>query len=103
MNSKLMLAAGLLVAFGLQSVVQAADVVAGKHRFVVCAGCHGPDGGGNDALKYPRLAGRDVVYIETQLRGFKSGQRVSPTMNAMAAPLGEADIQNLAAYIASLR
>ena len=67
--------------------VQAADPVAGKARFVVCAGCHGPDGMGNAALGYPQLAGRDAAYIAAQLRAFRSGARKSATMEAYVATL----------------
>ncbi len=81
----------------------AGDPVAGKARFVVCAGCHGPDGLGNAALGYPQLAGKDAAYIAEQLRAFKSGRRQSATMQAMVSGLDEMDIDNVAAYVATLK
>jgi cytochrome c553 len=81
----------------------AADSAAGQKKYVLCAGCHGPTGAGNEALKYPRLAGRDAAYVAQQLRAFKSGGRDNATMKAMVAGLSEQDIDNLAAYIATLK
>lgn len=81
----------------------AGDPVAGANKFVVCAGCHGPTGAGNAALGYPQLAGKDAAYVATQLRAFKSGTRKSATMEAMAAGLTDTDIDNVAAYIATLK
>lgn len=93
-------AAGL-IALGSQAT--AADAAAGQKKYVLCAGCHGPTGAGNEALKYPRLAGLDAGYVAQQLRAFKSGARDNATMKAMTAGLRETDIENLAVYIASLR
>lgn len=81
----------------------AADTVAGKSKYAVCAGCHGPAGMGNAALGYPQLAGRDAAYVVAQLRAFKSGQRESATMKAMVGGLSDTDMENLGAYIASFR
>ena len=65
-------ALGLTGSFG---VAVAGDAAAGKLKFAVCAGCHGPTGAGNEALKYPKLAGRDAAFVSQQLRAFKSGAR----------------------------
>ena len=81
----------------------AGDPVAGKAKFAVCAGCHGPEGAGNVALGYPQLAGKDEAYVAAQLRAFKSGKRESATMKAMASGLTEMDIDNVAAYVATLK
>jgi len=81
----------------------AGDPLAGGKKFLVCAGCHGPTGAGNDALGYPRLAGRGAAYVAAQLHAFKSGGRKSATMEAMAAGLTDTDIDNLAAYIATFK
>jgi len=81
----------------------AADPVAGKAKYAVCAGCHGPAGMGNAALGYPQLAGRDAAFVMAQLQAFKSGKRESATMKAMVAGLSGTDMENLGAYIASLR
>jgi cytochrome c553 len=63
----------------------------------VCAACHGADGN-SVAAANPNLAGQDADYITLQLAHFKAGIRVNPTMQAMAAPLSDSDMQALGAY-----
>lgn len=82
---------------------QAADAAAGQKKYVLCAGCHGPTGAGNEALKYPRLAGLQASYVAQQLHAFKTGARNNATMRAMTAGLKNTDIDNLAAYVATLK
>lgn len=93
-------ALGLAVSFG--SAV-AGDAAAGKAKFAVCAGCHGPTGAGNPALKYPKLSGLEADYVAAQLKAFKSGARDNATMKAMTAALSETDMENLGAYVATLK
>lgn len=81
----------------------AGDAAAGQKKYAVCAGCHGATGAGNAVLKYPKLAGLDAGYVREQLSAYKSGARDNATMKAMTAGLGDADIDNLAAYIATLK
>ncbi len=38
-----------------------------------CASCHGPDGGGSNAL--PRLAGQHAAYLDSQLKQFNKRER----------------------------
>lgn len=65
----------------------------------VCGACHTFDGSRGVAAN-PILQGQIADYIAKQLADFKSGKRVNPVMNAMAAPLTEDDIRNLAAFYA---
>ena len=81
---------------------QAADVAAGKAKAATCAGCHGANGI-SAAPMYPNLAGQKAQYIVKQLKAFKSGTRKDPIMSGMAAPLSDADMENLAAYFESLK
>jgi cytochrome c553 len=67
----------------------------------VCVACHGADGIGK-APQYPNLAGQKGAYIEKQLKAFRSGDRKDPNMSAMAKPLSDQDIADLAAYFESL-
>ncbi len=66
-----------------------------------CMGCHGPSGHGIPP-NFPRLSGQSAAYIEAQLLAFKSGARHSPIMNAIAFPLSEPQIKQLALYISAL-
>jgi len=88
---------------GLSSNVMAAgDAAAGKAKAASCMGCHGAQGI-SAVPTYPNLAGQKAAYTAKQLKAFKSGARKDPTMNAMSKPLSNADIDNLAAYYASLK
>ncbi len=69
---------------------------------VACASCHGADGGGNEPSGFPRLAGLNAGYIESQLHAYQQGHRKNPVMSGMAAPLTDQDIKNVAAYYAAL-
>ncbi len=84
------------------TTVSAADVAAGKAKAVMCAGCHGANG--ISALpQNPNLAGQKEVYLVNALNAYKAQARKDATMNAMAAPLTDADIANLAAYFSGLK
>lgn len=82
--------------------VLAGDAAAGKAKSATCAGCHGANGV-SAVPTYPNLHGQKEAYLVKQLKAFKDGSRKDPTMNAMAAPLSDADMANLAAYFASLK
>lgn len=93
------------LALGLFSLVSlqlfAADIKAGEKKAEQCAGCHGAKGISSSG-QYPNLAGQHAMYLTNQLSYFKTGARVNPVMQGMAAGLNETDIDNLAAYFASL-
>lgn len=72
----------------------------GQAKSAACAACHGPTGNSPNGM-WPNLAGQHPLYIERQLKAFKSGARTDPSMVAMAAPLSEEDIQDLAAYFST--
>ena len=76
----------------------AADVGAGKARAAVCFACHNADGI-SQIPGTPHLAGQERSYLENALRAYRDGTtRQDPTMNAMAGPLSNRDIENIAAY-----
>lgn len=52
---------------------------------------------------YPHLAGQNAAYLVKQLKAFKDGTRKEPLMDPFMAPLTDADIDNLAAFYASLK
>jgi cytochrome c553 len=52
---------------------------------------------------YPSLAGKDAAFVKENLTNFRSGKRQNPTMNAMTAGLTDDDIENLAAYVDTLK
>ena len=67
-----------------------------------CATCHGMDGQGTSPM-FPNLAGQSEVYLEQQLKAFRSGRRQAAQMSIAVQNLSDQDIRDLAAYYAGLR
>lgn len=80
----------------------AADAVAGRAKAQACAVCHGPLGL-SSAPDAPNLAGQPALYVATQLKAYRSGARKHEVMAVMAKPLSDAEIDDLAAWFASIR
>ena len=91
-----------LSAFLMASSASAGDIATGKKKSLACAGCHGADGI-SVVPTYPNLAGQKEQYLVLTLKGFRDGTRKNAVMNPMAKPLTDEDIENLAAYYASLK
>ena len=66
-----------------------------------CIACHRRRAHGTPTL--PRLAGQYTIYLRKQLWAFKSGERAGSVMNAIADKLSEADIDDVARYLAGLK
>ena len=81
--------AGALVPFA--SAHAGGDAEAGKAKAMICAACHGPDGNSVNPI-WPKLAGQHEAYLAKQIRAFKSGERVDPTMAPMMQLVKEEDI-----------
>jgi len=90
-----------LLLMTLTTTANAADIDQGKIKAAACAGCHGINGIGLSE-EFPNLAGQKEAYLVKQLKAFKNGTRINPTMKAMASSLSEQNIDNLAAYFSSL-
>jgi len=72
----------------------------GATKAAVCFGCHGPNGNSANPA-WPTLAGQNSIYIAEQLDLFRSKVRDNPVMTALAAPLSDADIDDLAVFFAA--
>lgn len=79
-----------------------ADAQAGRAKAAACAVCHGT-AGLSTLPNAPHLAGQPAIYLEEQLRNYRSGQRRHEVMNVVAKPLSDEDIADLAAWFASIR
>jgi len=91
----------IIASCGASGVVQAAgNAAAGKDTSTVCAGCHGDKGQGMGQA--PALADKPDADLVKALKDFKSGSTNS-VMHGLAASLSDQDIENLAAYYASLK
>ena len=101
MKRPLVLALAVTALFAASSV-SAGDAEAGKAKAkTVCAACHGPDG--ISAIPNgTNLKGQKEAYLKKAMNDYKTGARNDPTMSAMATPLTDEDIANLAAYYSSL-
>ncbi len=68
----------------------------------LCVACHGTDGISlvDDA---PNLAGETNVYIEIQLKAFRSGSRVHEVMTEIAAGLTDGEIREFADWYATAK
>jgi cytochrome c553 len=89
----------MLVAANSQA---AGDVERGESLAYDCINCHGMQGEGN--FETPAIAGLDEEYIIERLRGFCTGKLSSMDgiMNTYTEDLSDQDLQDLAAYWASL-
>jgi cytochrome c553 len=69
-----------------------------------CLGCHGIEGYRNAYPSYrvPKLGGQSQAYLVVALKGYRSGTRAHPTMIAQATSLSDQQIEDVAAYLASL-
>lgn len=107
----LALVGSILLAAG--SLAQAADLAAGQAAYqkFTCASCHGADAKTPIMPAYPILAGQHADYLYHALRAYKRGQNNAPAtsnlrknavMGAMVTQLSDADMENIAAWVASL-
>ena len=78
------------------------DAAAGKGKAEMCSGCHGAEGVSAD-LPGPTLAGQSEAYLAATLKGYKTGARSNPMMTGVAASVDDGDIEDIAAYFASLK
>ena len=88
----------------LTSGLYAGDAAAGKAKSTTCAACHGSSGISMIPI-YPNLAGQHQSYLSTSLKAYRSQQRKggnAAMMWGIAASLSDDDIDDLAAYYASL-
>ena len=76
-------------------------ILAGKAKAQACSTCHGPLGL-SQLPNAPHLAGQPELYVAEQLKAYRSGRRSNEIMNVIAKPLTDEDIDQLAAFYASL-
>jgi cytochrome c553 len=76
------------------------DLAKGEASFAACAACHGADGNSTTPT-FPKLAQQHPQYTVKQLQEFKSGKRNNAVMKPFATALSDADMQNIAAWLAS--
>lgn len=95
----------LLLALFLGTVpARAADLQQGKEINGTCAACHGDNGQGGKKGEYPRIAGQQVRYLESQLKNFRSRTRINIPMfpYTQERELSDEDIKDVSAYLAGI-
>ena len=103
---KKLLCALAIGAFSLNA--SAADVAKGEAlaKKYNCASCHGADYNKPIDPSYPKLAGQHADYLAHALRAYKRGAstngRANPIMAGQVQPLSNRDMNDIAAYLASL-
>ena len=82
----------------------AADLEKGKEINGTCAACHGDHGQGGKKGEYPRIAGQQVKYIESQLKNFRARTRVNIPMfpYTQEREMSDEDVKDIAAYLAGI-
>jgi cytochrome c553 len=98
---RLALALVALLMTGFSVAHAAGDPQAGQRKSAPCQACHGADGNGT-APQFPRLAGQYPDYLVRALQEYKNGDRKNPIMVPFASQLSAQDMEDIAAYFASL-
>jgi len=80
----------------------AAAIARGQEKFQPCIACHGATGN-SEIAGTPSLAGQPPLFITTQLFLMREGLRPVPAMEPFARPLSDADMQDIAAFLAAQR
>ena len=75
-----------------------------EKRVPACLSCHGPDGAGNPAAKFPRLSFQHATYLTNRLKAYRAGVAYpgSEIMNDVARRLSDKEIEALSSYIQGL-
>jgi cytochrome c553 len=80
---------------------QAQNASAGKDKAGMCATCHGLTGI-SQLPNAPHLAGQPAIYVIEQMKNYRSGKRTNEVMAVIAKPLTDQEIDDLAAWYASI-
>lgn len=90
-----------LVGLAMTQSALAQNASAGKDKAGMCATCHGQTGL-SQLPNAPHLAGQPAIYIVEQMKNYRSGKRPNEVMAVIAKPLTDQDIDDLAAWYASI-
>jgi cytochrome c553 len=105
-----LITAVLLSSIGLVNVANAASVDKGQALVekANCASCHGAGLNAPILPAYPKLAGQYADYVYYALKAYKVGNgnaqfgRNNAVMGSQVQNFTDADMQDIAAYVASL-
>lgn len=89
-----------VLALGTVGPAFAAGTDAQREKAAPCEACHGAEGR-SATPDVPSLAGQPKQFITTQLVMFREGNRKNAVMSPMAAPLSNAEINELGSYFSA--
>ena len=78
---------------------------AGRALAYTCMGCHGITGYKNAYPNFhvPKIGGQAPEYLSNALHEYKKGSRKHPTMQAQAQSFSDQQIDDIAAFLSSLK
>ncbi len=82
-------------------VAASGDPSEGAKKAALCGACHSPNGISINPL-WPNLAGQKAAYLSKQIKMFRDGERIEPTMQPFVVNLTDEEIEDLAAHFANL-
>jgi cytochrome c553 len=103
MSPSRILAALFVAASGCAQAAEPAQMPI-ENRIAQCQGCHGIADWKTafpEVYRVPKLGGQKANYIVSALKAYKSGERDFATMRAIAVPLTDKEMEQLANYYAS--
>jgi cytochrome c553 len=83
------------------AVAQTGDPAKGRAKTAMCQGCHEIPGWRTaypEVYTVPKIIGQNPAYLVNALQAYKNGDRLHPSMRAIAATLSDQDMADLAAY-----
>jgi cytochrome c553 len=92
----------LITLLGVPATAIAGDPDAGRQKAAACRPCHGLDGMSRRPDS-PHIAGQIDMYLQEQLRKYRSGERPHPVMGVVTQGLSDSDIDDLAAFYSGIR
>lgn len=102
MTRKVLLLAAMFFAAVTLPASAAGNAEAGKKKAGQCQTCHGMDGI-SKLPEAPNIAGQNQIYLVKALNDYKSGARKNDMMGVIMGALTPDDINDLAAYYASIQ
>jgi cytochrome c len=102
MKTKLLFAAALTAFASTAAFADGAALYAEK----TCIACHGKEGKKPLTASYPKLAGQNATYLETQMLDIQSGARANGSSAAMKGVMhlvSASEIKEIALYLSKIK
>ena len=94
---------GLAAVLAMSPALAGGDIKAGRQKALQCQTCHGLVDGLAKLPEAPNLAGQTELYLVNSLKAYKTGDRKNDMMSQIAPTLSDKDMEDVAAYFASIK